>query len=100
MINKQSRIKLKIVVGKAPHFLELELPYFKKYFDVVETADRETVVFAYAPDVVDYSASFPCRLRVALIFPGFGYRPYCVASDRSYMAEWIEKKYDLVFVNP
>lgn len=100
MQNQQSRIRLKIVVGKAPHFLEFELPYFKKYFDVVDDSNDETVVFAYAPDVLEYAASFPCSLRTAIIFPGFGFRPYCEPSDRAFLAGLINKHYDLVFANP
>lgn len=100
MINQQSRIRLKIVVGKAPHFLELELPYFKKYFDVVDDADDETVVLAYASDVLAHATSFRCSIRTALIFPGFGFRPYSVPSDRSFMAELINQHYQVAFVNP
>jgi hypothetical protein len=100
MYNQQSRIRLKIVVGKAPHFLELELPYFKKYFDVVDDCDDETVVLAYAPDVLEYAASLPGRLRTAVIFPGFGFRPYCEPLDRAFLTGLIDKYYELVFVNP
>src|SRR6188472_2982678 len=99
MLNRQSRIRLKIVVGKAPHFLELELPYFKKYFDVVEEADKDTVVLAYASDVLEYATSFPCSIRTALIFPGFGFRPYCEPADRAYMSGLINQNYQIAFVN-
>ncbi len=100
MFNKPSRIRLKIVVGKAPRFLRWEMPYFRKYFDLVDEADDETVVLAYATDVLEYATEFPCRLRVAVIFPGFGVKPYRIEADRLKMAGLFEKDYDLVFANP
>lgn len=88
------------MVGTAPRFLRWELPYFRRYFDLVDEADEETVVLAYAPDVLEEAAHLPARLRVAVIFPGFGKKPYRIEADRTAMLSLFERSYDLVFVNP
>jgi hypothetical protein len=66
----------------------------------VEEADKDTVVLAYASDVLEYATSFPCSIRTALIFPGFGFRPYCEPADRAYMSGLINQHYQIAFVNP
>lgn len=92
--------KLCIHVEKATHFLNWEIPYFKKYFDVVETPSNDSILFVFGPDALASGAKLPARLRVALLFPGFGYNPNHNLIHKYGMERVIDEYYDLIFANP
>lgn len=92
--------KLSIHVEKATHFLNWEIPSFKKYFDVVETPSSDSILFVFGPDALASGALLPARLRVALLFPGFGYNPNHNLIHKYGMERVIDEYYDLVFANP
>lgn len=92
--------KIYIHVGKATHFLSWELPYFQKFFNVVDIPGQDTVLFSFGPDALASGAQLPALRRTALLFPGFGYNPYHDLVHRYGMQRIIDESYDLVFVNP
>ena len=91
---------LTIHVQGATHFLSWELPYFRKYFNIVDTPDKNNILFVFGPDALVSGALLPAKLKVVLLFPGFGYNPYHNIIHRYGMQEVIDQYYDLVFVNP
>jgi hypothetical protein len=92
--------KLNIHVQGAGHFLAWELPHFRTYFDVVETPSEDAILFVFGPDALISGASLPAKIRIALLFPGFGYNPYHNLVHRYGMERFINDYYDLVFTNP
>jgi len=94
------KVHLYLHVGKASHFLSWELPYFKRYFDVVDTPSKDAVLFSFGPDALASGSQLPALKRVALLFPGFGLNPYHEIIHRYGMQKVIDEAYDLVFVNP
>ena len=95
-----SKPKLFIHVDSASHFLSWELPYFARYFDLANSPGNDTIVFAFGPDVFESAILLPAKMRVALLFPGFGLNPYHNLVHKYGMRHIIEKHYDLVFANP
>ncbi len=92
--------KLSIHVRRATHFLRWEIPSFGRYFDLEETPSADSILFVFGPDALESGAALPARLRVAYLFPGFGYNPNFDMIHRYGMRKLIEDHYDLVFVNP
>lgn len=95
-----SKAKLSIYVQGATHFLTWELPYFRRYFDVVDSPDENSILFVFGPDALASGAFLPAKTRIALLFPGFGYSPYYDLVHRYGMRKIIDENYDLIFVNP
>lgn len=91
---------LYIHVQAATHFLSWELPYFRSYFNLVDTPNAESVLFAFGPDALVSGALLPARSRVVLLFPGFGYNPYHDVVHRYGMRKILDDYYDLAFTNP
>lgn len=92
--------KLHLHVSEAAHFLSWELPYFKRYFEVVEAPASDTVLFVFGPDMLSSGATLPALVRVAFLVPGFGYNSYFNLVHRLGMQRTIELYYDLVLANP
>lgn len=95
-----NKFNLTLHVKGATHFLSWELPYFQRYFNVVNAPDATSILFSFGPDVLESGAFLPAKIRVALLFPGFGYSPYHNLIHRFGMRQIIDEYYDLVFVNP
>lgn len=91
--------RLYIHLAGATHFLHWELPYFQKYFDVVDYPDKNTVLFVFGPDALVSGAELPAMLRVILLFPGFGYHPYYDVIQRLGMQQILNERYNIVFTN-
>lgn len=94
------KTKLKIVVDKASYFLDWEIPYFRKEFDLVDEPSENAIVLAFGPDVLEFSAKLPALKRTAVLFPGFYYNPYHNLECRQKMLELVENHFDVIFVNP
>lgn len=92
--------RLHIHVRKATHFLSWELPYFERYFDLIDSPAKDAVLFSFGPDALASGALLPAYKRVSLLFPGFGLNPYHDIVHRYGMQRIIDESYDLVFVNP
>lgn len=95
-----SKPKLHLVVKGATHFLNYELPYFRRYFEIVPQPGPDVIVFAYGPDVFDVPPTLPARLRAAYIFLGFSKSPYYDLELREHIQRTIDESYDVVFTNP
>jgi len=95
-----SKIKLYIHAVQATHFLRWEIPYFKKYFEMVERPQQDAVLFAFGADALATGANLPARIRAVLLLPGFGYHPYHDLIQRYEMQCIVDKHYDIVFANP
>lgn len=95
-----SKPKLHLVVKGATHFLNYELPYFRRYFEIVPQPGPDVIVFAYGPDAFDIPPTLPARLRVAYVLPGFALSPLYDEARRAHLLQTIESGYDLVFTNP
>jgi hypothetical protein len=92
--------KLYLHVGQATHFLRWERPHFARHFELVEQPSTAALLLAFGPDVLASATELPCRKRIALLFPGFGFNPY---HDRTYRAaarEQLQSSYDLLLINP
>ncbi len=94
------RPKLKISCYGAQHFLNWELPYFKKHFEFVQESGNDVVLLVFGPDVLEQSSQIPALRRVAMLFPGWCCNPYHNEEYRRDVLETIDAYYDLAFVNP
>jgi hypothetical protein len=92
--------KLKLIVGQATHFLQWELSYLKKKFELVDEPAEDVILYVFGPDVLKVSAGLPALRRVAMLFPGFAINPYHNVEQRREALEIIDANYDVVFVNP
>lgn len=92
--------KLSLHVRRATHFLRWELSSFDRYFDLEETPSEDSVLFVFGPDALASGAVLPARIRVAYLFPGFGYNPNFDLIHRFGIQKLVQDHYDLVFVNP
>lgn len=94
------KIKLKIVVKQAHHFLKWEMPHFASEFELVENPAEDTVVLAFGPDVLEEAALMPAFKRVALLFPGFGFNPYHNSETKNTAVDLLKRSYNLILTNP
>lgn len=92
--------RMKIHVGRASHFLQWELPFFRQFFEIVDDAGDDVILFVFGPDALFEAVTMPALFRVALLFPGFGWNPYFNLDHREVMKTVIEEYYDIIFVNP
>lgn len=92
--------KLKILVKGSSHFLRWEIPYFKKFFQLVDESDQETILLVFGPDIIAEAIKVPAKLRVIMLFPGFGKNLLHNLTHRQLFLDLIDNYYDLVFVNP
>lgn len=97
---KTQKTRLYIHIENATHFLKWELPYFKKYFELVDEPSSDAVLFVFGPDALATGAMLPARLRTTLIFPGFSYNPYHNLVHRHGMQRVVDEHYDILFANP
>lgn len=97
---KSQRVKLYICIKKANHFLRWELPYFKKYFDLVDKPSPDAVLFAFGPDALAEGAQLPARIRVTLLFPGFGCNLYHDLVHRYAIQRVVDEHYNIIFADP
>jgi hypothetical protein len=94
------RPKLKISCYGAQHFLNWELRYFKKHFEVVQESGNDVVLLVFGPDILKRSSQIPALRRVAMLFPGWWCNPYHNEEYRRDILDTIDASYDLAFVNP
>lgn len=99
MKHNSERPKLYIHVGEATHFLKWELPEFAKYFELVDSPDKEVPILVFGPDVLEQAIKLPSAKRYAVLFPGFGHNPLYSKETKLKHRELIAQ-YDLVFINP
>ncbi len=93
------RPELCIFVKQAGHFFSWERPHFAKWFDLVNQPSDRAVLLAFGPDVFDEAVEVPCRLRIANLFPGFGFNPVHNEPLRERVRMIAEQSYDLVLHN-
>ena len=92
--------RLFIHVENAKHFLAWELPFFEKEFELEPHPSSNTPLFAFGPDALISGANIPAPIRMALLFPGFGWNPFHDMQHRMVMKRIIRESYHLIFVNP
>lgn len=92
--------KLKIAVDGATHFIKWEIPYLQQHFEIVDTANEDTILLVFGPDALLPNQHIPALIRTAVLFPGFGWNPYHDLEHRVIMSKCIQENYDQVFINP
>lgn len=97
-INKKP--KLYIYYDQATHFLKWEVPLFSKYFNLVDKPGKDTILFAFGPDVIERGAQLEALKRFGYILPGFGFNPVYNLPLREKMKTIIDQSYDGFFINP
>lgn len=91
--------RLYIHVGGATHFLQWEVPEFKKYFTVVPRPSADAILLAFGPDVLEEAARLPARKRFVVLFPGFGHNPVHNKKTQALHRKCIPESYTLAFIN-
>lgn len=94
------RSKLYIFVKGATHFLEWELPEFKKYFTLVDKPGKDTVLLSFGPDALVEASRLPARRRFAVLFPGFDHNPVYNPKINKLHRRLIKNSFRLAFINP
>lgn len=87
-------------VNEAKYFLGWELVEFKKYFNLVDTPSKSTILLAFGPDVLEEASKIPASFRFAVLFPGFRHNPVYNLENRKLHHSLIKKYYAKVFINP
>ena len=84
----------------ATHFLSWELPYFKRYFNIVSYPSSSTVLLVFGPDALEEASTMPALKRFGVLFPGFGYNPLHNMEVRKRQTKIIKKHFETIFINP
>ena len=77
----------------ATHFLSWELPYFKRYFNIVSYPSSSTVLLVFGPDALEEASTMPALKRFGVLFPGFGYNPLHNMEVRKRQTKIIKKHF-------
>lgn len=95
-----ARRQLYLLVGQATHFLRWERQHFAQHFELVDAPSEQANLLAFGPDVLEAGTRLPCRKRIALLFPGFGFNPYHDLAYRQVARQQLTTFYDLLLINP
>lgn len=96
---KELKPKLYIHTGRATHFLQWEIPEFKKHFRLVRKPSKDVPLLAFGPDVLREAAGLPASKRFAVLFPGFGHNPLYNGDLLESQRKLIDQKYEHIFIN-
>jgi hypothetical protein len=100
MKHVSAKPKLYVHVKGATHFLEWELPEFKKYFQLVDQPAADVALLCFGPDAMEEASQLPARKRFLVTFPGFGYNPLYNLEIRHLQETIIKQSFNAVFINP
>lgn len=90
---------LYIHIGRATHFLQWELPEFRKYFNIVHKPNPSVPLLSFGPDILVEASRLPASKRFAVTFPGFGQNPLYNDEVKKAHIEVLSKRFAKVFIN-
>jgi len=96
---KSMKPELFIDVKGARHFLNWELPQFKKHFTIVHEQSKEAIYLAFGPDAFQQSSNLQAKRKIAYLFPGFGFNPIHNSETKNWALEKIINEYDAILIN-